>query len=204
MMNEQGNGQQEQLQKPSAEPEKKKSTRRIVKRTFLVAGLALAAYLVYSIVYLFISPDRNIRQIYLVPEDAAFIIQSSAPVDDWEKFSGSETWKCLKQAKAFQEVVKNAESLDEVVRGNKMILSLVGERDLLISIHKVRPTDFDFLIILDMQKTSKMDLLKDQIETVLAMTGYTVTNRMHNGINKREYVSYIDIRNGNLMVVILF
>ena len=55
-------------------PEKKKSTSKIVKRTLVVAVLALAVYVVYSVVYLFVSPDRNIQQIYLVPEDAAFII----------------------------------------------------------------------------------------------------------------------------------
>lgn len=46
---------------------RKINTRKIVKRTLLTAGLALAVYMVYSIVYLFISPDRNIQQIYLVP-----------------------------------------------------------------------------------------------------------------------------------------
>lgn len=51
---------------------KEKIGGKIVKRTILVAGLVLAVYMVYSIVYLFVSPDRNIQQIYLVPEDAAF------------------------------------------------------------------------------------------------------------------------------------
>lgn len=182
MMNELNEGQQE----PSAAPEKKNNTRRIVKRTLAVAGLALAVYLVYSVVYLFVSPDRNIQQIYLVPEDAAFIIQSSAPVEDWEKFSGSETWQSLKKAKSFDEVANSVETLDSVVKSNKVLLSLVGERDMLISLHKTRPTKWDFLIILDMQKTSKMDLLKDQVETILVMSGFKVTNRMHNGINILE------------------
>lgn len=182
MMNELSNGQQEQY----AEPEKQKNTRKIVMRTLAVVGLALAVYVVYSIVYLFVAPDRNIQQIYLVPEDAAFIIQSSAPVEDWEKFSGSETWQCLKKAKSFEEVAKSVETLDSVVKSNKVLLSLVGERDMLISLHKTRVRDWDFLIILDMQKASKMDLLKDQVETILVMTGFTVTNRMHNGINILE------------------
>lgn len=166
--------------------QKKTDIRKIVKRSFIGLALALAAYLVYSVIYLYVSPNRNIQQIYLVPEDAAFIIQSSAPVDDWEEFSASASWQCMKNAKAFQEVTKNVETLDEVVRSNKMLLSLIGKRDMLISIHKVRPTDFDFLIILDMQKASKMDLLKDQIETVLTMAGNSVTNRKHNGINILE------------------
>lgn len=45
---------------------------------------------------------------------------------------------------------------------------------MLISIHKVRARDWDFLIVLDMQKASKMDLLKDQLETVLTMAGSSV------------------------------
>lgn len=181
-MNELVDGQQ-----PSnLDPDRKKNTRRIVKRTLIVAGAALAAYLIYSIIYLFVSPDRNIQQIYLVPEDAVFIIQSSAPVDDWEKFSGSETWQCLKKAKSFEEITKSVETLDSVVRSNKVLLSLVGKRDMLLSLHKTRATDWDFLIVLDMQKASKMDLIKDQVETVLVMSGFSVTNRMHNGINILE------------------
>ena len=58
--------------------EKKNTTRKTIKRTLLAIGLALAVYMVYSIVHLFLSPDRNIQQVYLVPEDAAFIIRSSA------------------------------------------------------------------------------------------------------------------------------
>ena len=197
-MDELNCGQEEQY----ASPEKKKSTSKIVKRTLVVAALALAVYVVYSVVYLFVSPDRNIQQIYLVPEDAAFIIQSSAPIEDWEKFSGSETWQCLKKAKSFEEVTESVEKLDSVVKSNKVLLSLVGERDMLISLHKTRATKWDFLLILDMQKTSKMDLLKDQVETVLVMSGFTVTNRMHNGINILEmrdpetrdifYIAFVD------------
>ena len=181
-MNELNNREQEQY----AEPTTKKSSKQIVKRTLVVIGLALAVYVVYSVVYLFISPDRNIQQIYLVPENAAFIIQSSAPIEDWEKFSGSETWQCLKKAKSFEEVTKSVEKLDSVVKSNKVLLSLVGKRDMLISLHKTRATDWDFLLILDMQKASKMDLVKDQLETVLVMSGFTVTNRMHSGINILE------------------
>lgn len=87
-MNELNCGQEEQY----AGPEKKKSTSKIIKKTLVVVALVLAVYIVYSVVYLFVSPDHNIQQIYLVPEDAAFTIRSSAPIEDWEKFSGGETW----------------------------------------------------------------------------------------------------------------
>jgi hypothetical protein len=198
MMEELHNGQQEQY----VNPDKKKNAQKIAKRTLVTVGLALAVYILYSIVYLFVSPDRNIQQIYLIPEDAAFIIQSSAPIEDWEKFSGSETWQCLKKAKSFEEVTASVEKLDSVVKSNKVLLSLVGERDMLISLHKTRATNWDFLLVLDMQKASKMDLLKDQVETVLVMSGFTVTSRMHSGINILEmrdpdtrdifYIAFVD------------
>ena len=41
------------------------------------------------------------------------------------------------------------EKLDSVVKSNKVLLSLVGERDMLISLHKPRATEWDFLLILD-------------------------------------------------------
>lgn len=182
MINELENLQEEQI----SGPKKKKRTWKIAKRTLAVAGFALVAYFAYSIVHLFISPDRNVQQIYLVPDDAAFIIQSSAPIEDWEKFSGSETWKCLKKAKSFEEITNTVETLDSIVKSNQALLSLVGKRDMLISLHKTRPTKWDFLIILDMQKASKMDLLKDQIETVLSMTGNSITNRKYDDLNILE------------------
>ena len=64
-MDELVNGQQEQFQELPSEPGKnesndqagkKKSTGKIVKRTFVLAGLALAAYFVYSMVCVFILP----------------------------------------------------------------------------------------------------------------------------------------------------
>ena len=50
-MNELNNREQEQY----AEPTTKKSSKQIVKRTLVVIGLALAVYVVYSVIYLFIS-----------------------------------------------------------------------------------------------------------------------------------------------------
>ncbi|GAE84153.1 hypothetical protein JCM10512_2474 [Bacteroides reticulotermitis JCM 10512] len=181
-MDQLNNGKQE----INIENGKKKGSRKFVKRTLVTLLLALAVYVVYSIVHLFVSPDRNVQQIYLVPEDAAFIIQSSAPVEDWEKFSQSDTWQCLKKAKSFAEVTKSVEMLDSVVKSNSALLSLVGKRDVLISLHKTRARDWDFLIVVDMQKASKMDLLKDQLETVLTVAGSSVTNRTYNGINILE------------------
>lgn len=166
----------------SSENKNKKSKKTLWKKGLLIAVLAIVAYLIYSTTNLLISPDRNIQQIYLIPDDAALIIQSSNPVDDWKKFSNSEAWKTWKQTSYFVEISQNAEKLDSIINSNKKLLSLVGKRDLLISIHKVRSTDWDALMVLDMQKISKIDLLKDQIEILLKMTDFIVTYRDFEGI----------------------
>jgi len=161
---------------------KKIDSGKWIARTILIAGILLLVFILYSILNLFISPDRKIQQIYLVPEDAAFIIQSSRPVDDWQQFSQSEECQMLKKVALLDNVVRRAESLDSLIHSNKKILSLIGERDMLISVHKTRARDWDYLIILDMQKVSKMDLLKDQIELILRMTDFTVTQRIYKDI----------------------
>jgi len=164
----------------------RKLNKKFVKRVLLLAVLAVVAYFAYNMVYVMFSPDRNIRQIYLVPEDAAFIIETSDPVNDWRKFSKSPTWQTLKQAKSIAEITATVESLDSIIQNNKTLLSLVGKRDMLISLHKTRTTDFDFLAVVDMQKASKMEMLKDQIETVLKLAGGEVTQRAYSGVTIHE------------------
>lgn len=158
----------------------------ITAKILITVAIALAVYIIYSLADIFISPDRNIQQIYLVPDDAVFIIQSADPVNDFTKFSRSETWQTLKKAEPIKEIASHAEMLDSIIRNNETLLSLIGQRDLLISVHKTRPTDFDFLIILDLQKTAKLNVVKDQIENVIKLMGSIVTRRIHNGIDILE------------------
>ncbi len=175
--------QPEIILKPSL-PDDPKTKRN--RRILWVIAIALIAYFVYSLGDIFLSPDKNIQQIYLVPEDAVFIIQSSDPVKDFTRFNRSEAWQTLKKAEPIREMAAQAEFADSLIRGNETLLSLVGERDMLISVHKTRPADFDFLVILDLQKTAKLNVVKDQLENVFKIMGSTVTRRVHNGIDILE------------------
>lgn len=172
--------------KQEGKKRRKLNKKNLTKRAIQLGLIIFLVYFVYTTAYVMFSPDRNIRQIYLIPEDAAFIIETSDPVNDWRKFNNSETWQCLKQSKSIGEITETIESLDSIIQGNKTLLSLMGKRDMLISLHKTRTTDWDFLAVVDMQKASKMDVLKDQIETVLKLGGGTVTQRAYNGIIIQE------------------
>lgn len=157
-----------------------------IGRIFAVLGILLLGWLAFSVVRLYVTPDRNLRQIYLVPPDAAVIIQSSEPVRDWQRFSSSDPWKRLMQAPSLAEMTETINALDSTIRNNKTLLSLVGKRDMTISLHKTRTRDFDFLIVVDLRKASKLEMLKDQVENLLKLAGNDVTRRKYNGINILE------------------
>ncbi|MCD8073144.1 MAG: DUF3352 domain-containing protein, partial [Alistipes sp.] len=135
---------------------------------------------------IYVTPDRNLRQIYLVPGDAAIIIQSNEPVRDWQKFSASEPWQRLTRAESFAEVTRNVNALDSLLKSNKTMMSLVGRRDMTISLHRTGTRDWDFLIVVDLRKASKLEMLKDQLENIMKLAGSDVSRREYNGVNILE------------------
>jgi len=167
-------------------PYLQKKRKGIIRQTAAVLSILILGYIIWTIASLYITPDNNIQQIYLIPKDAALIIQSSDPVNDWKKFSKSAPWQSMKQAKLYETVTKNVQFLDSIVNANKSLLSIVGKRSMMISLHKTRPDDFDFLIVVDMQKISKMLTLKNQLEKILSAGGYTVTKRNYRNVETIE------------------
>jgi hypothetical protein len=165
------------------EPVPQKRTKSRTRKVIWFFVLILAGWGVYRVASFYIAPARAVQQIYLVPRDAVFIIQSNSPVEDWKTFSRSEPWQCLKQAPSFAEIARKAGTLDSVLQANKNILSLVGKRDLIISAHKVRNGFWDFLFILDLQKISEIDLLKDRIEQIYSLMDYKVTQRKYQDVS---------------------
>lgn len=171
------------VQAPAPQPRNKKS---LIKKIVWMLLLAAGVYVIYYVLAIYLSADHNLRQIYLVPRDAAVIIQTSDPVNDWKRLSASEPWQCLKGAPSFAEVARNVNALDSTVKANRTLLSLVGKRDMTISLHKTRPAAWDFLIVVDMQKAAKINALKDNIEQVFKMSGFRVTERRYKGVGITE------------------
>ena len=145
-------------------------------------------YGAYRAVTFYVTPGRAIQQIYLIPKDAILIIHSSSPVDEWEKFSVSAPWQNLKGSPSFAEIDRSAGVLDSILHANRKLFSLVGKRDLMISAHKVRSGVWDYLFVVDLQKVSEMESLKNQIATVFSLMDYRVTYR------KYQHIDIIELR----------
>ena len=76
-----GNIQESSKTDDSMDTNYRKSFRRFT-------GLIILILLVYGgfrLVSFYMKPHRAIRQIYLIPKDAVFIIQSDSPVADWKQ-----------------------------------------------------------------------------------------------------------------------
>ena len=138
--------------------------------------LLLVSIAVYFSIYFFLTPSKNLQGIYLVPQDAIYIIETDEPIKSWEKVSSSEMWQHLQGNEFFAELTESMNSLDTLIKDNKGWLDLVGSRQVLISAHMIKPDDYDFLYLVDLQKVSKLTPLKSYIES-LTTRDYRTTFR---------------------------
>jgi hypothetical protein len=153
---------------------KKKGMKKYLWSILLLVLLGLAIYFIYN---LYVRPDNFIRQIYMVPKDAVFIIETDDPVNNWHKFTETKPWQYLKGQKKMEEINRKAEKLDSLLHENKTLLELLGKRNLIISAHITRKSDYDYLFIVDMQKTFKLESLKNQLEILFKASDFSVTQR---------------------------
>jgi len=169
----------------------------IISIILLVVGTGL-----YQVYNLYWKPDNFRRQIYLIPADAMFIIETESPVGSWKKFSESAPWQYLRQQEKMSEMNEKAHKLDSILRENETLMNLLGERNLMISAHTTRRGDYDFLFVVDVQKASKMETLKEQLEKLFRSLDYKVTTRPYEDCKILElfdpvdrsilYISFID------------
>jgi len=162
----------------TVQPIKKKPTKKIIFGILLLAIIIIAFNTVYN---LYLRPDNFMRQIYLVPKDAVYILETDDPINNWHKFTKSKPWQYLKQQKKMEEIDRMADKMDSILHANKTLLSLLGKRNLIISAHLTRKSDYDYLFLVDVQKASKLETLKSQLEMLFKASSYKVTQRNFKG-----------------------
>ena len=168
---------------------KKKSSKKFIWLVLLLILFAFIGNFLYS---LYVKPDNFLRQIYLVPKDAVYIIETDDPINNWRKFTKSDPWQYLKGLQKMEEIDQMAGKMDSILHANKTLLDMLGKRNLMISAHITRKSDYDFLFIFDMQKASKLETLKSQLEIVFKATSFRVTQRNFKGVQIQELFDPVD------------
>jgi hypothetical protein len=134
--------------------------------------LAVAGYVSYQ---WYFTNDNFMRQIYLVPGNAVYVLQTTDPVKNWKKFSSSKLWQHLKQHPKFEGISKSADAIDKFFNDNQGLLGSIGSREFTMSAHVTKFNDYDFLFIIDLSKASKISILRSSVENVFSNLGYKVT-----------------------------
>lgn len=150
-----------------------------MKRKVFWGIIALVIGFVIYQVYIFtLSENDNIKSIYLVPDDAVFIVDTERPIDTWDEISSSEIWTHLQKNQQINKLSEGINSLDETFKAKKEIFDFIGERNLVISVHVFSPRKYGLLYVADLQKFSKLIFLKRAISN-LAGEDYKVTKRVY-------------------------
>lgn len=148
------------------------------KRIITLSILSLALFIVYQI-YIFTTATNNaLQSIYLVPEDAVYIIETQKPIDNWEEISNHEIWKHLQKNDYFSELTESINNFDLTFRQQKGIFDFIGNRELLVSAHMYKPKYYDFFYVVDLQKMSRLNILKANISSLID-EDYKVSKRIY-------------------------
>ncbi len=139
---------------------------------FILGGIVAGLYFWFTL-----SPEKNISAFYLIPKDAMYVVETSTPIESWTKFSKSDVWKFLKKQDYFAELGHNADYLDSIITNNSTLVNLFGSRDLLISAHKTKAKDYDFLFLVNLKKGSKIGFIEETLEQILKATGADVDTK---------------------------
>jgi antitoxin component YwqK of YwqJK toxin-antitoxin module len=150
------------------------------KKKVLIASsivlFLLLTYFVYS--FIFTSYKDKINPIYLIPEDAVFIIDTKSPINTWDEISNSPIWNHLQKNTYFKEITESLNNADKSFKEQKKIIQFIGERDCLISIHVYQQQKYDLFYTVDIQNISKLNFLKNTI-TKLAGENFKITKRQY-------------------------
>ena len=138
---------------------------------FILILAVIAAGIYY---WFYLTPDKNINAFYLIPKDAMYVIETTTPIESWKRLAKSDVWKFLKKQEYMAEIGNNADYLDSLIHDNSTLFGLFGSRDLLISAHKTKVKDYDFLFLINLKKGSKIGFIEETLEQVLTSSGMKV------------------------------
>ena len=134
---------------------------------------------IYAAYYYFLSGKSSYRSIYLVPENAAVIIESEAVFNAWDKIIHSNAWKTISQIESLAELNEDIQDLDSILSDKMFFLRILGRRNVMMSIHEYLPGRYDYLYIINLGKISRVRNPERIIASIIGRD-YPVTRRTYN------------------------
>ena len=127
--------------------------------------LAIAGGITFAVYKFFIEPRDRYQSIYLVPENAAFIVESDQPFKAWESIVHSKAWAHLRTNAFLSRLDTSIRSVDSLISSKRMLLKVLGSRKVLVSAHAYH-NKYDFLYVIDLKKISKLKNIKNHLSRI--------------------------------------
>ncbi|QNK76855.1 DUF3352 domain-containing protein [Winogradskyella sp. PAMC22761] len=159
------------------------------RKSLFVILLVLISFLLYSFYTFYIDNNDNLKSIYLVPEDAVYIIETQDPIDNWNEVSKSDIWNHLNTNSYFNELAESLNKIDTIFKQEKSIFDKIGNREILISAHVYKPKKYDFFYVVDLQKIAKLNILKNHLNT-FTNSNYKISKRKY---HNQEIIEVYDV-----------
>jgi hypothetical protein len=144
----------------------------------LIAGIVITGYI------FLIEPSTSYQSVYLVPENAAFIIETDRPFKAWENIVHSKAWNSLRTNDFLAQLDTNIRSLDSLISSKRVLFKLFGSRKILISAHPYH-NKYDFLYIADLKKISKFRDVNKYMQKIPG-DDFKLTQTEHKGLQIYE------------------
>ena len=165
-------------------------TTTMTKRKYLIViVLLIFSFSLYSFYTFYIDTNDNLKSIYLVPEDAVYIIETQDPIDNWNDISRNDIWKHLNTNAYFNELAESLNKIDTIFKQEKSIFESIGNREVLISAHVYKPKKYDFFYVVDLQKIAKLNILKNHLNT-FTDSNYKISKRKY---HNHEIIEIYDV-----------
>ena len=166
---------------------------RILVFIAIIAGILYAAY------RYFLSGKSSYQSVYLVPENAALIVESDAVFDAWDKIIHSNAWKTICHIESLAELNQDIQYLDSLLSNKMFLLQILGRRNVMMSIHEYLPGKYDYLYIINLGKISR---LRNPEKIIASLIGrdYPLTKRAYDNLTIYEMLD----RNSGEMYIFSF
>ncbi|MBN2610617.1 MAG: DUF3352 domain-containing protein [Bacteroidales bacterium] len=166
-----------------------------MKKILQFLAVLIVIAVISGIIYLFVlSPGEKFQSVYLVPHDAAYIIETEDPFGAWDKIIHSNAWAYLKTNNLLSEIDRDIQGADSLVASNRLLIKLFGNRKILISSHRYKPGRYEFLFVVDLKSVSKLKNMKSYLGRVTG-DGYRLTQRTY---KEYEISELFDKKSGDL------
>lgn len=157
------------------------------KKYLYFALIILLGIIIYKAISFFVLEEDRINAIYLVPKDAVFFMEMDEPLRNMKTLAQSEIWDHLQTNDAIHKMSAKLNTVDSIFQSETSLFELIGNRDVIISAHMIKRDDYAFLYVVDMQKLSQLNLLKNNINQVLK-GDFKVTKRTYKEVEITEVI----------------